>query len=265
MGTPVESTPPPEKRVFRVMDLKRPLARQVFNPKKYADLKADIAANGLLELPHVSLSGDVASGNMRVAVLLDLGVETVGCEVYPHLTSFDALLRHAQRCDIKSDVSRYDLARRLLLYRTEYPAVSQKQMAALFGTSEATVSRRMELLALPDDLVAMLLEGNGPLTLAHVAAVATVADLQLKEALLRRAVAEGLKAKELAAEARPKRGAARTHTERHGRVTVTWERALTKPELKAELDAFWKFIEGRVRQFDPAATPVTAVIGKVAS
>ena len=256
MGAPVETLPPPERRVFRVTDLKRPLARQVFDPKKYAALKADIAANGLLEPPHVSPDGRVASGNMRVAVLLDLGVETAECEVYPHLTTFDALLRHAQRCDIKSDVSSYDLARRLLLYRKEYPDASQKDISGLFDTSEATVSRRVQMLALPNDLLAMVLAGQGPLNLAHVAAVAKC-DLQVKEAKLREAVKVGWTAKELAKAVKPKRGAkAKTETVPYEQTVFTYPRGWSFDQVDAALNALRDYLRKRVKGLNAKALPL---------
>jgi ParB-like chromosome segregation protein Spo0J len=254
----VDGTPTPERKAYAVGHLKphRPFMRRVLVPKELAELVEGVRANGLKELIHTAPGGVVVSGNVRVGALARLGVAEAAVPEFGPPTTTALRPQHVPSCDVKSEVSADDQAARIELLRAEQPGLTQKELSALIGASEATMSRWLRLLALPDDLKAAALAGER-LSLQHVLAVAKVSDPTEKERWFREAAGQGWAAKGPAGRVRPKRKAAGTaETVAHEQTVFPYPRGWSFEQVDAALAALREYLRRRVKGLNTKSLPL---------
>ena len=124
------------------------------------ELAADIAANGLLQVPKGRRMPDgrvqLQYGHRRLRAVIHLGWKTMPVEVQSLIVDHDMAIRAWSENHNRQDFTAIDQARYFRkLIDTGW---SQKQIAERLGVSAPTISNTLRLLELPDDLQAKIVE-----------------------------------------------------------------------------------------------------------
>jgi ParB family chromosome partitioning protein len=204
--------------------------RKAFDEAELAELRASIAANGLLQPLLVRPRGthfELVAGERRLRAIQGLGWQEVPVQVrelddQEVLTL--ALIENLQRSDldpIEEAEGYQDLISRFSL--------TQQQVADAVGRDRSTIANTLRLLALPETVRGMV--RSGELSLGHartLLGLTTPADM---ESLARAVVAEGLTVREVERRVR-EAGAKTTRRQRKGRSDDVPPPAMRPPELR---------------------------------
>lgn len=184
--------------------------RTEFDDEALAGLAASIAQNGVLQpllvKPLPGARFELIAGERRLRAAKRAGLETVPAFVRAGLDASTlelALIENMARVDLNP----IDAARACAALVDDL-GLSKEEVAGRVGKSRVAVSNLIRLLGLPDEVIAMIEDGQ--LSEGHGRAILRATDHEARRALGRKAVAEGWSVRETerfaeaAAEAGPK-------------------------------------------------------------
>jgi ParB family transcriptional regulator, chromosome partitioning protein len=186
--------------------------RKEFDGEAVSGLAESIRAQGLIQpvvvRPRVQGGYELIAGERRWRAAREAGVATVPA-VVREADDRDTLLLGLVENVAREDLSPIDEGRGYALLIDEF-GLSLGELAERVGKSKPTVSNRIRLLELPDDVLALV--GRGELSEGHARALLSVPDHDLRRRLARRIVREGMSVR--AAERAAKAAGARTRERR---------------------------------------------------
>lgn len=188
--------------------------RQRFEKSSASELADSIRAQGviqpLLVRPRAAGGYELIAGERRWRAAQVAGAESVPA-VVREADDRDTLLLALVENVAREQLSAVEEARAYAVLLDEF-SLSLARVAQQVGRSKPSVSNRLRLLELPDDVLALL--ENGKLTEGHARAVLAVPDQDGRRRLAREIVRRGLSVR--AAEARAKAAGAKTKPRRAG-------------------------------------------------
>jgi ParB family transcriptional regulator, chromosome partitioning protein len=182
----------------------RPNARQPrrrFDAESIGSLAESVRAQGLVQPVVVRRAGagyELIAGERRWRAAKAAGLATVPALVRDS-DDRDSLLLALVENVAREDLSPVEEARAYAVLRDEFD-LSLAEVAERVGHSPPTVSNRLRLLELPDDVLGMV--ERGQLSEGHARAVLSVPDHEGRRALARRIVRRGLTVRAAEREAR---------------------------------------------------------------
>jgi ParB family chromosome partitioning protein len=186
--------------------------RKRFESENVAGLADSIRAQGLIQpvvlRPRLEGGYELIAGERRWRAARDAGVETVPA-VVRDADDRETLLLGLVENVAREDLSPVEEARAYAVLIDEF-GLSLGDVAERVGKSKPTVSNRIRLLELPDDVLAMI--NRHELTEGHARAVLSVPDHDGRRRLARRIVREGMSVR--AAERAARWSGARTRERR---------------------------------------------------
>jgi len=208
--------------------------RRRFEGEAVSGLAESIKAQGLIQpvvlRPRLEGGYELIAGERRWRAAREAGVATVSA-VVREADDRDSLLLALVENVAREDLSPIEEARAYAVLIDEF-SLSLGEVADRVGKSKPTVSNRIRLLELPEDVLAMI--GRHELTEGHARAVLSVPGNDERRKLAKRIVREGLSVR--AAERAARWSGARTTKER--RVTTI------DPELATRIKAAFKLVTG---------------------
>jgi ParB family chromosome partitioning protein len=190
--------------------------RKRFETDAVSGLAESIRAQGLIQpvVVRTRLDGgyELIAGERRWRAAREAGLETVPA-VVREADDRDTLLLGLVENVAREDLSPLEEARAYAVLIDEF-GLTLGDVAERVGRSKPTISNRIRLLELPDDVLAMV--GRGELTEGHARAVLAVPDHDGRRRLARRIVREGMSVR--AAERAARWAGARTKERRKGAV-----------------------------------------------
>jgi len=208
--------------------------RRRFEGEAVSGLAESIKAQGLIQpvvlRPRLEGGYELIAGERRWRAAREAGVVTVPA-VVREADDRDSLLLALVENVAREDLSPIEEARAYAVLIDEF-SLSLGEVADRVGKSKPTVSNRIRLLELPEDVLAMI--GRHELTEGHARAVLSVPGNDERRKLAKRIVREGLSVR--AAERAARWSGARTTKER--RVTTI------DPELATRIKAAFKLVTG---------------------
>ncbi len=208
--------------------------RKRFEGEAVAGLAESIKAQGLLQpvvlRPRLEGGYELIAGERRWRAAREAGLVTVPALVR-EADDRDSLLLALVENVAREDLSPIEEARGYAVLIDEF-GLSLGEVAERVGKSKPTVSNRIRLLELPEDVLAMI--GRHELSEGHARAVLSVPDHDERRKLAKRIVREGMSVR--AAERAARWSGARTTKER--RVTTI------DPELAGRVKAAFKRVTG---------------------
>ena len=183
--------------------------RRQFEGDGVSGLAESIKAQGLIQpvvvRPRLAGGYELIAGERRWRAAREAGLETVPA-VVREADDRDTLLLGLVENVAREDLSPVEEARAYALLLDEF-ALSLAEVAERVGKSKPTVSNRVRLLELPDDVLALV--DHAQLTEGHARAVLAVPDHDGRRKLAKRIVREGLSVR--AAERAARTAGARTN------------------------------------------------------
>jgi len=187
--------------------------RKRFESENVAGLADSIRAQGLIQpvvlRPRLEGGYELIAGERRWRAAREAGIESVPA-VVRDADDRETLLLGLVENVAREDLSPVEEARAYAVLIDEFE-LSLGDVAERVGKSKPTVSNRIRLLELPDDVLAMV--NRDELTEGHARAVLSVPDHDGRRRLARRIVREGLSVR--AAERAARWSGARTKERRH--------------------------------------------------
>jgi ParB family transcriptional regulator, chromosome partitioning protein len=169
--------------------------RRRFEPEAAAGLASSVKAQGLLQpvvvRPRTSGGWELIAGERRWRAAKDAGLETVPALVR-EADDRETLLLSLVENVAREQLSAVEEARAYAVLLDEF-GLSLGEVADRVGKAKPTVSNRIRLLELPDDVLWMLVRGE--LTERHARAVLAVPDREGQRRLAKRIVDQGLTAR----------------------------------------------------------------------
>jgi ParB family chromosome partitioning protein len=207
--------------------------RRQFESEGVSGLAESIKAQGLIQpvvvRPRLAGGYELIAGERRWRAAREAGLETVPA-VVREADDRDTLLLGLVENVAREDLSPVEEARAYALLLDEF-ALSLSEVAERVGKSKPTVSNRVRLLELPEDVLALV--DHAQLTEGHARAVLAVPDHDGRRKLAKRIVREGMSVR--AAERAARTAGARTNV-RHA-TTVD-------PALAARVETALKTLTG---------------------
>jgi ParB family chromosome partitioning protein len=207
--------------------------RKRFEGEAVSGLAESIRAQGLIQpivvRPRLEGGYELIAGERRWRAAREAGLATVPA-VVREAGDRDSLLLALVVNVAREDLSPVEEARAYAVLLDEF-SLSLGEVAEQVGKSKPTVSNRVRLLELPEDVLAMI--GRNELTEGHARAVLAVPDQDGRRKLAKRIVGEGLSVR--AAERAARWAGARTKERRHTSVD---------PALAARIKDAFKTITG---------------------
>jgi len=170
--------------------------RREFRPEELAELEASLRASGLLQPISVRRRGDayeLIAGERRVRAATNLG----WTEIQAIVRDFDdrtmlvlALVENLQRTNLNA----LEEARGYRRLIDEFQ-LTQQQVAEAVGKDRTTVTNLLRILALPDEILALVEQGT--LTPGHARALLALTEPGSAVPLARTAVNDGISVREL--------------------------------------------------------------------
>jgi ParB family chromosome partitioning protein len=186
--------------------------RRQFESEAVSGLAESIKAQGLIQpvvvRPRLAGGYELIAGERRWRAAREAGLETVPA-VVREADDRDTLLLGLVENVAREDLSPVDEARAYALLLDEF-ALSLGEVAERVGKAKPTVSNRVRLLELPDDVLALV--DDARMTEGHARAVLAVPDDEGRRRLAKRIVREGLSVR--AAERAAHAAGARTRVRR---------------------------------------------------
>jgi ParB family chromosome partitioning protein len=186
--------------------------RRQFESDAVSGLAESIKAQGLIQpvvvRPRLAGGYELIAGERRWRAAREAGLETVPA-VVREADDRETLLLGLVENVAREDLSPVDEARAYALLLDEF-ALSLAEVAERVGKSKPTVSNRVRLLELPEDVLALV--DHAQLTEGHARAVLAVPDHDGRRRLAKRIVREGLSVR--AAERAARNAGARTNAPR---------------------------------------------------
>jgi ParB family transcriptional regulator, chromosome partitioning protein len=186
--------------------------RRQFESEAVSGLAESIKAQGLIQpvvvRPRLAGGYELIAGERRWRAAREAGLETVP-GVVREADDRETLLLGLVENVAREDLSPVDEARAYALLLDEF-ALSLTEVAERVGKSKPTVSNRVRLLELPEDVLALV--DHAQLTEGHARAVLAVPDHDGRRRLAKRIVREGLSVR--AAERAARSAGARTNASR---------------------------------------------------
>jgi ParB family transcriptional regulator, chromosome partitioning protein len=208
--------------------------RKRFEGDAVSGLAESIKAQGLIQpvvvRPRLEGGYELIAGERRWRAAREAGVATVPA-VVREADDRDSILLALVENVAREDLSPIEEARAYAVLIDEF-GLSLGEVAERVGKSKPTVSNRIRLLELPEDVLAMV--GRNELTEGHARAVLAVPDHDERRKLARRIVREGLSVR--AAERAARWAGARTKRERR---TTTVD-----PQLALRLKDAFRLVTG---------------------
>jgi ParB family chromosome partitioning protein len=193
--------------------------RRRFEGEAVSGLADSIKAQGLIQpvvvRPRLEGGYELIAGERRWRAAREARLATVPA-VVRDADDRDSLLLALVENVAREDLSPVEEARAYAVLLDEFN-LSLGEVAEQVGKSKPTVSNRIRLLELPEDVLAMI--GRNELTEGHARAVLAVPDHEGRRKLARRIVGEGLSVR--AAERAARWAGARTKERRHTTVDPT--------------------------------------------
>jgi ParB family chromosome partitioning protein len=193
--------------------------RRQFENEAVSGLAESIKAQGLIQpvvvRPRLAGGYELIAGERRWRAAREAGLETVPA-VVREADDRETLLLGLVENVAREDLSPVDEARAYALLLDEF-ALSLTEVAERVGKSKPTVSNRVRLLELPEDVLALV--DHAQLTEGHARAVLAVPDHDGRRRLAKRIVREGLSVR--AAERAARSAGARTNARRATAVDPT--------------------------------------------
>jgi ParB family transcriptional regulator, chromosome partitioning protein len=215
--------------------------RKRFDSEQGSGLAESIRAQGLIQpvvvRPRLEGGYELIAGERRWRAARDAGLAAVPALVR-EADDRDTLLLGLVENVAREDLSPIEEARGYALLLDEF-GLALGEVAERVGKSKPTVSNRVRLLELPDDVLAML--ERRELSEGHARAVLAVPDHDGRRRLARRIVAEGLSVRAAERAAR-------------------WAGARTKERHKSSVDPV---IAGRIKDSFRLLTGFEAKVGRV--
>lgn len=210
--------------------------RRHFEAEGVSGLAASIRAQGLIQpvvvRPRVAGGYELIAGERRWRAAREAGIETLPA-VVRDAGDRDSLLLAVVENVAREDLNPVEEARAYAVLIDEF-GLSLGEVAGRIGRSKPTVSNRVRLLELPQDVLGMV--ERGQLTEGHARAVLAVPDHDGRRRLARRIVQKGMsvRAAEQAARwsgarTKPRRAAARVDPDLAHRVRSAIERLTGRP------------------------------------
>jgi len=166
--------------------------RRRFEPEATAGLAESIRHQGLLQpvvvRPRAGGGYELIAGERRWRAAREAGIETVPALVRT-ADDRDSLLLALVENVAREDLSAVEEARAYAVLIDEF-GLSASQVAQRVGRSPSSLSNRLRLLELPDEVLWMLVRAE--LTEGHARAVLAVPDQDNRRRLAKRIVREGL-------------------------------------------------------------------------
>jgi ParB family chromosome partitioning protein len=166
--------------------------RKRFETDGVSGLAESIKAQGLIQpvivRPRLAGGYELIAGERRWRAAREAGLATVPA-VVREADDRDSLLLGLVENVAREDLSPVEEARAYAMLLDEF-SLSLGEVADRVGKSKPTVSNRVRLLELPDDVLAMI--GRNDLTEGHARAVLAVPDHEGRRKLAKRIVREGL-------------------------------------------------------------------------
>ncbi|MCP4200388.1 MAG: ParB/RepB/Spo0J family partition protein [bacterium] len=185
--------------------------RAEFDPEELAELAASIRAQGLIQpilvTPRAKGGYSIVAGERRWRAAREAGLSRVAVVVRDMASKREfleaALVENMQRSDLNGieEAEAFDRLRR------EF-GLSHEEIAERVGKSRSAVSNRLRLLGLPDEVQGMLRRGQ--LTAGQARPLLSLPRARDRILWARRAVKEGLNARQLEAATRPKEASQRS-------------------------------------------------------
>ena len=214
--------------------------RRRFEPDATAGLAESIRHQGLLQpvvvRPRPAGGYELIAGERRWRAAREAGVESVPAIVRT-ADDRDSLLLALVENVAREDLSAVEEARAYAVLIDEF-AFSATQVAERVGRSPSSVSNRLRLLELPDEVLWMLVRGE--LTEGHARAVLAVPDQDGRRRLAKRIVQKGMSVR--AAERAASEAGARTRPRRAAKVDP--ELARRAREAAERLTGFETHVRG---------------------
>jgi ParB family chromosome partitioning protein len=186
--------------------------RRAFDDEAVSGLAESIRNQGLIQpvvvRPRVQGGYELIAGERRWRASREAGVTTVPA-VVRDADDRDTLLLGLVENVAREDLSPIDEGRGYAVLIDEF-GLSLAEVAARVGKSKPTVSNRIRLLELPDDVLELV--ARGELSEGHARALLSVPDHDARRRLARRIVREGLSVR--SAERAAKAAGARTRERR---------------------------------------------------
>ena len=207
--------------------------RRQFESGGVSGLAESVKAQGLIQpivvRPRLAGGYELIAGERRWRAAREAGLETVPA-VVREADDRDTLLLGLVENVAREDLSPVEEARAYALLLDEF-ALSLAEVAERVGKSKPTVSNRVRLLELPEDVLALV--DHADLTEGHARAVLAVPDHDGRRRLAKRIVREGLSVR--AAERAARSAGARTKERRATAVD---------PELAARVETALRTLTG---------------------
>jgi ParB family chromosome partitioning protein len=166
--------------------------RRQFDHASVAGLADSLRAQGLIQpvvvRPRLAGGYELIAGERRWRAAREAGIATVPA-VVRETDDRDSLLLGLVENVAREDLSPVDEARAYAMLIDEF-GLSLGEVSERVGKAKPTVSNRIRLLELPDDVLAMI--SRNELTEGHARAVLSVPDDQERRRLAKRIVKEGL-------------------------------------------------------------------------
>ena len=207
--------------------------RKRFDSEQGSGLAESIRAQGLIQpvvvRPRLEGGYELIAGERRWRAARDAGLDTVPALVR-EADDRDTLLLGLVENVAREDLSPIEEARGYALLLDEF-SLPLGEVAERVGKSKPTVSNRVRLLELPDDVLAMV--ERRELSEGHARAVLAVPDHDARRRLARRIVAEGLSVR--AAERAARWAGARTKER---------QKSSVDPEVAARVKETFRLLTG---------------------
>ena len=214
--------------------------RKHFDHASVAGLAESLRMQGLIQpvvvRPRLEGGYELIAGERRWRAAREAGITTVPA-VVRETDDRDSLLLGLVENVAREDLSPVEEARAYALLIDEF-GLSLGEVSERVGKAKPTVSNRVRLLELPDDVLAMI--GRNELTEGHARAVLAVPDDEGRRKLAKRIVREGLSVRAAERAAR-------------------WAGARTKERKSATVDPV---LAGRVRNAFKRLTGFEAKVGR---
>jgi ParB family chromosome partitioning protein len=166
--------------------------RKDFDHEAVSGLAASIRAQGLIQpvvvRPRVQGGYELIAGERRWRAAREAGVTTVPA-VVRDADDRDTLLLGLVENVAREDLSPVEEGRAYAVLLDEF-GLSLGEVADRVGKSKPTVSNRVRLLELPDDVLELV--GSGALSEGHARALLSVPDHDVRRRLARRIVRDGM-------------------------------------------------------------------------
>jgi ParB family transcriptional regulator, chromosome partitioning protein len=166
--------------------------RKRFDGEAVSGLAESLRSQGLIQpvvlRPRLEGGYELIAGERRWRAAREAGIETVPA-VVREADDRDTLLLGLVENVAREDLSPVEEGRAYAVLIDEF-GLSLGEVADRVGRSKPTVSNRVRLLELPEDLLAMI--GRNELSEGHARAVLAVPDADARRQLARRIVREGL-------------------------------------------------------------------------